>query len=411
MHSALSRFEEEITALTKTPGRETAGLSITLFEEDSLLYGKAWGHRFIDNGDSGNNLPMMPSTLCRVASISKIVCTLTTLIQEEKGTLDFSRDLSDYLDYPLYNPHFPGQPLTAAHLLTHTSSLRDGTVYNLPREVTVRSILAGKESLPNWDTTAGPDAFRHVYCNLGYGVLATVLERITGQTFDSLVHETLLDPLTSALEKDRSEGTTASFNLQRIPEHERRNLAEIYRKENPSGPWMVQCDSRESVGKTANDKGFYAGYEPGTNGTLFAPQGGLRASALYLSGLGRLFLGRGKIMGTRIVSEDIIKKMAAPRKNTGKEEANLKGECGYGLFSLNDALHNGESPLFWGHHGDAYGLKGALYFDPVEKRGFSYLMTGCAEDPEKRRGLWSSRNLLEETLTALIVRTFWHREA
>ncbi len=388
MTDRIAEFEKSLTALMKAPGREIAGLAVAVSRGEGLIYSRAWGTR-------DGMRPMTPSTLCRVASISKMAAALTALTLEERGLIDLGADLSGPLGFPLRNPHFPDQPLSGNMLLTHTSSLRDGTVYNLPRDTPIRTLLSGDASLPNWNREAGPGEGLYAYCNLGYGVLATALERVTGKTFDSLVREILLEPLYTVLHGENPLVTRAAFNLQALSASERDNLAVLYRKETPGGPWVAQCDSPERVREICHDPGFYTPYQPGSNGTLYAPQGGMRASVLFLNGMGRLFLGRGSVGGVGLISPTVIDRMTEGR---------------LGIFGVDDFLPGVKGPRFLGHHGDAYGLKGALYFDREEGLTFSYLITGTADDPDRTGGLWSARNRLEETLTRLIIETWWNRD-
>ncbi|WP_164248170.1 serine hydrolase, partial [Stenotrophomonas maltophilia] len=70
---------------------------------------------------------------------------------------------------------------TLRHLLLHTSSLRDDGGYFWP------ATTALKDVQPAWSQLAGPDGAYYSYCNLGFGLIGTIMERVTGERFDRLM--------------------------------------------------------------------------------------------------------------------------------------------------------------------------------------------------------------------------------
>merc|ERR1719476_209422 len=50
---------------------------------------------------------------------------LLSMLLKESGQLDLDEDISTYTGVAVRNPHFPDVPVTARHLLWHTSSLQD----------------------------------------------------------------------------------------------------------------------------------------------------------------------------------------------------------------------------------------------------------------------------------------------
>lgn len=67
-----------------------------------------------------------------------------------------------------------------------------------------------------------------------------------------------------------------------------------------------------------------------------------------------------------------------------------------------DRLLSGESSHLWGHAGDAYGLLGALFFEPQQDIGFIYLIGGVGRDPETYRGVYSAFYRWEEEIQSTI---------
>src|SRR4051794_40357331 len=115
----------------------------------------------------------------RIASISKLVVALGVMRLVEQGRLDLDRDVSDYLGWNLRNPAFADRPITLRLLLSHRSSLRDGVEYAIPLGTTLQSVVAAPAA---FDAEHPPGAFFH-YTNLNFPVIATVMERASGERF------------------------------------------------------------------------------------------------------------------------------------------------------------------------------------------------------------------------------------
>jgi CubicO group peptidase (beta-lactamase class C family) len=454
---ALELLDRKLHDIVDTPGAGLSSLVLTLVKDGQLVHEFSSGRSFIaPEGGSGDrpalsDRPARPDTLYRIASISKPVTTMAALSLWEDGRLDLDRDVSDYLGWPLRNPAFPDQAITCAMLISHLSSLRDGEVYNMPLGAVLRDFFepggrgweegahfadparsraagaaaGAAEALPGTVKSGSlpdltPGKF-FAYCNLGYGVVATVIERITGERYDRYVKCRILEPL----------GMEASFNVNLLADSAFARLAPIYRtgregSYDPTAHWQAQVDDYRGVrpalpcpalaGKTAAD---LENYVPGTNGTLFSPQGGLRASVRDLGRLLRFFIGQdsegtgkdnGCLDGVRILKAESLALMMKMRWRFDPEQPNgdsyngMTRECGLGLMHTTDtrdrfggdALLPEGGPKLWGHHADAYGLLGSLLFDPGNGYGFAYLIGGTAEDPEKLRGRHSSFFIWEE---------------
>ncbi len=114
----------------------------------------------------------------------------------ENGQLSLEEDINIYLPEPIRNPHFPDIPITIQQLLTHTSSINDGSAYG-------ESYSCGdpKISLTDWITNylrkegtfynemenflLKEPGEQHQYSNVGYGLLGYIVEEITDKPFNS----------------------------------------------------------------------------------------------------------------------------------------------------------------------------------------------------------------------------------
>ena len=129
-----------------------------------------------------------PKTQYRLGSITKTMTATMVLQLRDEGFVN--------LDDLLYR-HLPGTPVggvTLRQLLGHVSGLQrepDGAWWERNPGSGVDQLLAELA----FDKLSGPPFQTFHYSNLGYGLLGAVLQRVTGETWASLVGKRVLDPL------------------------------------------------------------------------------------------------------------------------------------------------------------------------------------------------------------------------
>ncbi len=358
--------------------------------------------------DVAASRPMSVDAPLRVASVSKLVTTLGVLRLVEQGVLDLDRDVSDYLGWRLRNPAHPDTPVTLRLLLSHRSSLLDDGGYFFPLGATLQGSLSAK----SWH--AQPPGTRFSYTNLNFGVAASVMEKATGERFDRLMRRLVLEPL----------AVDACFNWSGCSDAAIARAAVLYRKSldaerwTPSPAWVAQVDDLRgrppacAVRLASPDAACdLAGYRPGDNGTLFAPQGGLRISIRDLGRVARLLLNEGELDGVRLLRPASVRQMLAPlwREGEGATGESYGGlmRC-YGL-SVQCLIGGGDQPVdgdprWFGHMGEAYGLWSGIWIDPAAGRGVAYAVTGTAADPAGYAGKRSNFRAYEEALLEELTR-------
>ena len=325
----------------------------------------------------------------RIASISKLVTALGVMRLVDQGKLDLDRDVSDYLGYRLRNPAFPDRKITLRLLLSHQSSLLDGEDrYIIPLGETLQTRLA-EPAL--WDTAHAPGSGWFHYTNLNFPVVASVIERVTGERFDKLMARLVLKPLK----------LDACFNWSGCSPAMAARAVVLYRasgevaKDDLQGA-LPACPVVTATGGSCD----LAAYRPGENGALFSPQGGLRISMRDLAKIGQL-LARG---GEGFLSRTAFAEMTEPewRFDGGNglgEDGTASGFfCGYGLAlhviggggigCHDDLFGNGTARL--GHAGDAYGLKAGLWVDPATGRGLAFFTSAVGDDGPKGRSAFTA---------------------
>ena len=313
----------------------------------------------------------------RIASISKLVTALGVMRLADAGVLDLDADVSDYLGWKLRNPAFPGTPITLRLLLSHQAGLLDGAdEYVIPLGETLRGRL---ESRHLWDVSQAPGSGGFHYANMNFPVIATVIEAATGERFDKVMQAQVFHPLK----------LDACFNWAGCSLRAIRRAVVLYRSTGE-----VARDDLHGVRPAcivvpaADGSCDLSGYRPGTNGSLFSPQGGVRISMRDLARIGQMLARRGKgFLSARSFAEMTRSQWAGA---AGLDEAGKAGGvfCAYGLgvhrigtpaTGCRDDLF-GDGVARIGHSGEAYGLRSGLWLDPVSGKGVAYFTTAVPDD-------------------------------
>ena len=161
------------------------GAVVTVVKDGQVVTTRGYG--WSDTGASGGNpVAVDPQkSLFRVASISKIPTSIAAMQLVEQGKVDLDADISAYLDFEIERRF--DEPLTLRHLLTHSagfeeySTLTPGT----DLEVYVKNDPPAQVFKPG--TTPG-------YSNYGMALAGYIVQRVSGQPFETYVREHVLEP-------------------------------------------------------------------------------------------------------------------------------------------------------------------------------------------------------------------------
>lgn len=410
--AARQALDTELAAIANDPAMQLASLSVLAIRAGQPVYQQAFGRRYIgkESGSSLPDRPATPDTLYRIASISKMMTTLGLMRLVEAGRLELDADVSDYLGYAVRNPHFPQRRVTLRTLLTHTSSLRDDAGYSWQLPVSLRDVLVPGGALHGegkmWSDRAGPGDY-FTYCNLAWGVIGTVMERVTGERFDRLMERLLFQPL----------GIQAGYSPAGLAPGALDNLATLYRKRtvdteiwDAAGPWIPQVDDYSARPPALPVSTATAA--PGSNATPFSPTGGLRISASGMGVVMRMLMNGGVHGETRLFQRATLDRMFARqwthdgRNGNGDTLQGLYQAWGLGNQHFPDrpgmGLVEGGGFEGVGHLGEAYGLRSVFALDAARGNGLVVLTGGSSADPEQQQGRYSAMARYEERiLTAL----------
>ena len=217
------------------------GLGVIIFKEGREIYSQFLGRRTVGKISK----PVTRHTRFRVASVSKIFTIFSVMQLVEGGKISLDDDAGELLGFELRNPNQPSEKITVRMLASHTSSLRDGKIYSLPPKVSIEEFFRpdGRfwENGNHFGSEKVGEFFN--YCNLNYGVLATIIEHVKSKRFDTFQKENILRQL----------DTKADYLPANFAPAEFEQLGTLYRKKNRHGvwdefgEWFAQIDDFDGV--------------------------------------------------------------------------------------------------------------------------------------------------------------------
>lgn len=349
---------------------DVCGMSVLAVFGDEIVYSNGFGLADIDR-----EIAITENTKYRIASISKSVTSTALMILYDRQLLDLDADVNDMLNFSLRNPNYPNQSITARMLMSHRSGLRDGSgyssflsaSYNQDPPPALSELLETDGSYYTsdlWANHAPGEYFR--YSNLNFGVIATLVEELSGQRFDVFCRENIFEPL----EMD------ASFNVNDL--NDINQVAVLYQKY--GGTWSARMDDYGGTPPAPSD---LSGYTIGDNGFIFGPQGGLRVSSKDLSKFMRMHINNGIFNDVRILNDTTAQLMHETvwlyNGNNGNTSGGLFQSYGLGFHLTTDSygkdiVIDGYETI--GHPGMAYGLLSDMYFSKEDNFGIIFITNG-----------------------------------
>lgn len=275
---------------------ELMGASVMLIADGNIAYQKYFGL-----ADSARQIAIAENTVYRVASISKTIAATALMQLWQQGKVDLDANVDRYLGWPLQHPKFPDAPITLRLLMNHRSGIRDGKGYG----VFSKDMIGKKLHLKDLFTPEGayytedlfserPPGDYFSYANCSWGLVASVIEKVSGLRFDEYCKKNIFEPL----------GMRASFNVLDLPDLDQ--LAVLYRYRD--GSWVPQADHYQGQKPTPR---FFEGYELGQNGLIFGPQGSLRSSAKDLATFALMLMNDGTWQRKSILKKESVDLMTA----------------------------------------------------------------------------------------------------
>lgn len=168
---------------------ETPGAAIAIIHKGKVLFKKGYGSANLEY-----DIPITPTTVFHVASVSKQFTAFAIMLLVEEGKVSLDDDIRKHI------PEVPdfGKKITLRHLASHTSGIRDQWEllmlggWRLDDVITMDHILDMVSRQKELNFAPGE---KYMYSNTGFTLLAEVVSRVSGQSFARFTQMNIFEPL------------------------------------------------------------------------------------------------------------------------------------------------------------------------------------------------------------------------
>ncbi len=362
--TSISELEAYLNELVETG--DPPGMSVAVVKDGEVVYSQAFGL-----ADGPKNIPATPKTVYQWWSMTKIPTAVAILQLQEQGKLNIDDPVKDYL--PFFEVQYPSdnsEVVTIRHLLNHSSGLPN----NVPAIIGwihgegdphVNQTALLKEKLPDYAELKFEPGSKAVYTNIGYMVLAAVIEAVTGQTYEDYVIEYIIQPLKMA--------NTNFVYTEEMALHEAAGSHALISILTPFVFLFVE-DRNSLIRETVKRHWWFNRIYSDQNGPT-----GLIGPAADVARLVTAFLNQGELDGARILTPESVAMMIDKERliqASGMESSQgQKQGLGWKVFPEGNRL-------YFQHGGGGPGFKLLMRLYPAEGLGIVVMANGT-ENPVK----------------------------
>jgi CubicO group peptidase (beta-lactamase class C family) len=165
------------------------GAAVALVHEGRVIFSRCYGY-----GDTGKKVATTEDTYFMVGSLTKSFTALAVLKLIEQGKIDPNIDIRNYLPNFSIRSLYDGETLvTVNHLLAHTSGLMVDYYVHLTGGK--KSSKADLLSQLQKEYLCFKPGSACKYSNIGYRLLGMIIERVSGERFESYLKKEVFKPL------------------------------------------------------------------------------------------------------------------------------------------------------------------------------------------------------------------------
>jgi len=164
------------------------GVSVLVMKGDSTVFSKSYGL-----ADLKTKEPISDKTLFNLGSISKTFVSNSILMLRDEGKLSLEDSLIKY--FPEFKNKDIARKVKIKHLLTHSSGLPDIRPVSEQREFYLTA-----DDAQNWAPIMETDSLvfepgsKYEYSNPAFNGLALIIEKVSGQKWQSFVADRIFKP-------------------------------------------------------------------------------------------------------------------------------------------------------------------------------------------------------------------------
>ena len=312
---------------------DVAGATVSIVQNGQILLLKGYGY-----ADWKAKTPVDPvKTTFRPGSISKLFTYVAMMQMVEQGKLDLDANIQRYLDFPIQTAAKPigDTPITLRNLATHTAGFEEvdrdlGSDKSGRLPMDLRTYLVRNQPV----RFAAPGK-RLAYSNYGIALIGYIVQRVSGEPFESYIEQHIFTPL----------GMTHS----------------TFRQPLPAG----FLASKGYLTTTKPDTGF-EGWTP-------VPAGALSSTAADMAIFGQMLLAHGSFQGHTILQPASVTTLFTPQ---------FVPAPGVNPWDLGFYDDDRNGLRFIGHGGDLIACHSQFWVEPTHGLVFfiSYNSAGAAKN-------------------------------
>lgn len=255
-----------------------AGAAVSVAQYGSIIFQRGFGYRDVEK-----RLPVTPSTIFGIASVSKSFTALAIMQLADAGLLSVDDPVTKHLPEFRLRGVDDMASIKIKHLLSHTTGLPPmGRRQDIPNFSEHLEFLANEE----YELLGAPGEYLS-YCNDTFLLLGAIIERLTGLTYRKYMTTHVLD----ALGMYRS-----TYSIE-----------ELTRFDNVTVPYLYDKTSGQ----------FQAQPWPALGN--FEVGGGVRSCVTDLLKYGQVFINGGQVGDRTIVSRQGLARMTKPLYQYGRK--------------------------------------------------------------------------------------------
>ncbi|RZJ89772.1 MAG: class A beta-lactamase-related serine hydrolase [Chryseobacterium sp.] len=164
--------------------------NVLIAEKGKVILEKSYGF-----ADAATQKKLNPQSVFELASVSKQFTAMGIVLLKKRGKLNYDDPISKYLPEIAFY-----EGVTIRNLLTHTSGVPDYLYVDLFREKWDKNKIAtNADVIKEFAKYQPPLDFqpneKSQYSNTGYALLASIIERVSKQTYGQFLKANIFDPL------------------------------------------------------------------------------------------------------------------------------------------------------------------------------------------------------------------------
>ena len=263
IENRLNGIDQEIEFLIDS--YKAVGVSVAVVKNDKVIYSKGFGYRNLEE-----KLPTSANTVFPIRSATKAFTASLLGILESKTKVSLKEKPSFYIPkLQFYNDKIDDL-ITIKDLLSHKSGLGnlDVSLILFPENDRMKTIERLKYLQPN-----GAINDSWIYSNMGYTIAGTIVEQVTGESWDKNVKTKIFSPL----------NMSNSFT----------NLQEMKSTNNFSYGYGMSDGNTEKV--------LYEEYYS------YSPAGAIKSTSNDMANWMLTWLNNGKFNEKQVLTEDYVK--------------------------------------------------------------------------------------------------------